>query len=364
MPRFSPRPDNHAKVRLDRLRRHCRDWCVLALFLLAGCARDGKPLRGVTVSFHPLDGGRQSYDKTDDQGGYNVVYLRDIRGAKVGKHRVTIRSVGGDKPEKEIVPARYSAETILQVATALQAPVILMSGPGEFAPPIWDQDGTESCVGHGFAGALTELCSSQAVVLPAPVSPRGCYFLSRAIDRAATAGPLPTLTDNGAMPNSAARALQIYGVPLEGDNAGDRRAEDPDYTTWLAAHVNDELKLGEFEAEDARRILTDWTAIEDGDPNKVALLVQALAAGFPAVFAMDASVAEFQSYDGSGILSYDGGIPDHMQMVDLYRKNKAGRYEFRQRNSWGRSWGDGGYAWVDQLSIAEATFSMLVPHLL
>ena len=130
MPRFSPRPDNHAKVRLDRLRRHCRDWCVLALFLLAGCARtdqpalgtvhgtitlDGKPLRGVTVSFHPLDGGRQSYDKTDDQGGYNVVYLRDIRGAKVGKHRVTIRSVGGDKPEKEIVPARYSAETILQV---------------------------------------------------------------------------------------------------------------------------------------------------------------------------------------------------------------------------------------------------------
>ena len=52
-----------------------------------------------------------------------------------------------------------------------------------------------------------------------------------------------------------------------------------------------------------------------------------------------------------------------MQMVDLYRKNSAGRYEFRERNSWGM-WGAKGYAWVDQRSIAEATFCMLIPHLL
>ena len=274
-------------------------------------------------------------------------------------------SVRGTGYIADPVGHRYNAFRAVHPARKMGAAKLPDSGgPGEFAPPIWDQDGTSSCVGHAFAGALTELCAAEAVTLDAPVSPRGCYFLSRAIDRAANPGPLPTLSDDGAMPNSAARALQIYGIPLEGDNISDKKATDPDYTTWLAAHVNDELKLGEFEAEDNRRILTDWTSIYDGDPDKVQLLVQALAAGFPAVFAMDASVSEFQRYDGTGILSYSGQAPDHMQMVDLYRKNSAGRYEFRERNSWGESWGSKGYAWVNQNSIAQATFSMLIPHLL
>lgn len=274
-------------------------------------------------------------------------------------------SVRGTGYIADPVGHRYNAFRAVHPARKLGAVKLPdAGGPGEFSPPIWDQDGTSSCVGHAFAGALTALCGFEAVILPAAVSPRDCYFLARAIDRAANPGPLPTLNDGGAMPNSAARALQVYGIPLEGDAASDRRATDPDYTTWLAAHVNDELKLGEFEAENARRILTDWTSIDDSDPDKVQLLVQALAAGFPAVFAVDASVAGFQSYDGSGVLSYDGQAPDHMQMVDLYRTNARGMYEFRQRNSWSTAWGDQGCAWVDQRSIAEATFSMLVPHLL
>ena len=274
-------------------------------------------------------------------------------------------SVRGTGYIADPVGHRYNAFRAVHPAHRMGAAALPDSGgPGEFAPPIWDQDGTSSCVGHAFAGALTELCASEAVTLPAPVSPRGCYFLSRAIDRAANAGPLPTLTDDGAMPHSAARALQIYGIPLEGDNASDRKATDPDYTTWLAAHVNDELKLGEFEAEDSRRILTDWTSIYDGDPDKVQLLVQALAAGFPAVAAVDASTAEFQSYDGTKTLALTGRNPNHMICIDFYEKNSAGLYMPRLRNSWSRSWGNQGYAWVDPRSIADGMFSVLIPHLL
>lgn len=260
---------------------------------------------------------------------------------------------------------RYNAFRAVHPARRLgAAPLPDSGGPGQFSPPIWDQDGTGSCVGHAFAGALTALCASEAAPLPAPVSPRDCYFLARAIDRAANPGPLPPLTDGGAQPNSAARALQLYGLSLEGDRASDRKATDPDYTTWLAAHVNDELVLGEFEASDNRRVLADWTSIADDDSDKVQLLAQALAAGYPAVFAVDASVPEFQVYDGTGVLSYAGGDFDHMQYVDLYRTNAQGKIEFRERNSWGLQWGIQGYAWVDQTSIGQHTSCMLIPHLL
>ena len=237
-------------------------------------------------------------------------------------------------------------------------------GPMAFSPPVWDQDGTGSCVGHGFAGAITTVLGSLGRPTPRPVSPRACYFMARAVDRAADAGPLPTLTDEGAAPNECARGLTVWGLELEGDRASDRCASDADYTTWIAAHVNDELTLAEFEAEGTRRFLADWTSIDDGDPDKVALMVQALAAGYPATGAVDASVDEFQSYDGSGVLSYDGQAPDHEQYWNAYRKNAAGLYEFHEVNSWGRAWGDQGTAWVSQQSIAEATFNVLIPRVL
>ena len=51
---------------------------------------------------------------TDEQGHYELVYLRDILGAKVGKNRVVIRTVGPEAPQKEILPARYNSKTELQ----------------------------------------------------------------------------------------------------------------------------------------------------------------------------------------------------------------------------------------------------------
>ncbi len=112
---------------------------VIALLLgvasLAGCSRsdqpalgqvqgsvvlDGKPLKKATVSFHPADKGRQSCGYTDKDGHYQLTYLRDIMGAKVGQHKITIRTAGAEDTEaahaKELVPAKYNAQTTLERA--------------------------------------------------------------------------------------------------------------------------------------------------------------------------------------------------------------------------------------------------------
>lgn len=56
---------------------------------------DGKPLPRVEVTFAP-DVGRPSYGETGDDGQYELTYIRDAKGAKIGKHTITIRSAKVD----------------------------------------------------------------------------------------------------------------------------------------------------------------------------------------------------------------------------------------------------------------------------
>ena len=51
---------------------------------------DGKPVAGATINFTPEGGGASSTAVTDEQGNYELRYIRDEMGAKVGKHRVMI----------------------------------------------------------------------------------------------------------------------------------------------------------------------------------------------------------------------------------------------------------------------------------
>ncbi len=96
---------------------------------------DGKPLVSTIVVFSP-DNGRPSRGKTDAEGKYELTYIGETRGAKVGHHRVEIApneegedeseieaaTAGEDvsappsaeKPEKTKVPARYNTDSILE----------------------------------------------------------------------------------------------------------------------------------------------------------------------------------------------------------------------------------------------------------
>lgn len=98
---------------------------------------DGTPLAGVAVVFQP-DNGRPSRGMTDAEGKYELTYIRQTKGAKVGPHRVEVapseegeseeseeETESGDeegqnaasKPKsgKRAVPARYNTKSELKV---------------------------------------------------------------------------------------------------------------------------------------------------------------------------------------------------------------------------------------------------------
>lgn len=50
---------------------------------------DGKPLSGIVVVFQP-DNGRPARGRTDAEGKYDLTYIRNTRGTKVGHNRVEI----------------------------------------------------------------------------------------------------------------------------------------------------------------------------------------------------------------------------------------------------------------------------------
>ena len=92
--------------------------CVMAMGMtFAGCSLhdsdvgsvhgrvtlDGKPLAGAKVRFYPVSG-RGSVGTTDDQGEFELLYIRNQNGAVVGKHRVTISTKKLPEVDENRVP--------------------------------------------------------------------------------------------------------------------------------------------------------------------------------------------------------------------------------------------------------------------
>ena len=93
---------------------------VLCLVLPVGCAKgdrpplggvhgtvtlDGKPLAGAIVTFEPVEPGRISMGMTDDNGKYELIYIRDEKGAKAGAHRVQITTGNANGGQTRTCPA-------------------------------------------------------------------------------------------------------------------------------------------------------------------------------------------------------------------------------------------------------------------
>ncbi len=96
---------------------------------------DGQPLKGIEVVFYP-DGGRPARSRTNAEGKYELKYIRDTLGTKVGHNRVEIapNEEGEESYEEEIevedvdaapakpllkakkpvIPARYNTKSELE----------------------------------------------------------------------------------------------------------------------------------------------------------------------------------------------------------------------------------------------------------
>ncbi|UUO07742.1 carboxypeptidase regulatory-like domain-containing protein [Blastopirellula sp. J2-11] len=83
---------------------------------------DNEPLAGYTITYTPSTG-RPAFSVIDSDGQYDLNYIRNTKGAKVGPNKVTVTWVdfgggsdGGDPPVKKIkIPKRYSTESELSV---------------------------------------------------------------------------------------------------------------------------------------------------------------------------------------------------------------------------------------------------------
>lgn len=75
---------------------------------------DGKPLPEALVVFE-LEGSEMTSEcVTDDNGHYKLQFSGKRSGAKLGTHVVRIRTSGMENGAKEIIPARYNAESELK----------------------------------------------------------------------------------------------------------------------------------------------------------------------------------------------------------------------------------------------------------
>lgn len=74
---------------------------------------DGQPLAGAGLVFQPTEAGRASAATTDENGQYDLVYIRKDKGAKVGFHLARVSAVRSDK--SSLLPPRYNTQSILRV---------------------------------------------------------------------------------------------------------------------------------------------------------------------------------------------------------------------------------------------------------
>ncbi len=93
---------------------------------------DGKPLSGIAVVFQP-DSGRPARGMTDAEGKYELTYVRQTKGTKVGPNRVEIAPSEDGEPEESVssdeegksatkrpnsgkptIPARYNVRSELK----------------------------------------------------------------------------------------------------------------------------------------------------------------------------------------------------------------------------------------------------------
>ncbi len=81
---------------------------------------DGKPLPNALVVFQPENGSRPSVSRTDDSGNFELMRTEKLKGAAVGKHKVSV-TVGGEVDnigKKSVIvveklPAKYNVKSTL-----------------------------------------------------------------------------------------------------------------------------------------------------------------------------------------------------------------------------------------------------------
>lgn len=204
---------------------------------------------------------------------------------------------------------------------------------------IVDQENTSSCVGQAIGGAVDTRLRRLGRWDAPLVSRQAIYTFARALDRGTKTEPL---ADVGSMARLAMKGMKTWGVPT-----AHRWPFDP-------SKINDDLPWDVMQ-EASAYTLEAWWRIDSGGKERIEDICQALAAGYPVVFAVDVDTA-FLDHKGAkpfGALDPTKSVGGHMLYAVGY-KTVNGERLIRCVNSWGTGWGDAGFFWVREVFFARA----------
>jgi hypothetical protein len=105
----------------------CQTIVIASLVLIAGCSKsgpqvapvhgritlDGQPLPDTSVVFK-APGMSPTGGRTDENGNYELIYKRGVKGAPIGMNQVTILEDTQKTRGPQRVPTRYNQESDLQ----------------------------------------------------------------------------------------------------------------------------------------------------------------------------------------------------------------------------------------------------------
>ena len=220
----------------------------------------------------------------------------------------------------------------------------------DLSPSIFDQGSTSTCEGHASAACIAIECAASGAPLPWVPSMVHLYRNALATERATfPSGVNEPLSDDGTDCPAILAGLATYGV----------RAMVPlvdRYSDADPATVCDEPTIDE-EIAGASNPLVGAYDLPLADPHLVDTLESALAARIPVMIEAFVDSAYMQATADTVVDSCDPNDPHgggHAQAIVGVRIMPDGSPQFRVRNSWGTSWGDGGYVWVTPNFIRSA----------
>jgi hypothetical protein len=213
--------------------------------------------------------------------------------------------------------------------------------------PIKDQGDVGACTAFALSSVIDNSLRRAGQNVTTSPEHLWSHYGTPTMEGAASGNLNKPITTFDALPYSGKEACELMKDPS--DDCG------PSYNVRPDSASSDGTLQGKLRTADAT---TGHRAVQfeelNVDPVDIDEIVATLASGADLWTAFNVDSSAFVSSRMVNFTIPDWYIPDggHALPVSGYRKVN-GSYQFLIHNSWGASWGDGGYAWVSQAMVQK-----------
>jgi C1A family cysteine protease len=203
---------------------------------------------------------------------------------------------------------------------------------------ILDQGQLGSCTGNGSMQGIRASQVRQGAKAPPLGSRLWAYYMGRALSH-------DTANDDGAQIRNVFAGISRLGFPPESlwPYSDERTSSNAPFRTMPST----EAFNGAYDQRATGNVVS-YFRLDDNDSTRVADVQRAIAAGYVVVFGTDVSENFCEGDLGSGPIAPPVGLPiagGHCMCLAEYDTSASGIVTFGVVNSWGSSFGSGG--WVE-----------------